>query len=260
MEVVIHSSLAELAVATADRFEGAADGRLQRIGLATGSSPLPLYDELIARHRRTGYLAAVEFFQLDEYVGLGGDDPNSYRQFLLEHVLGPLGLPAERLHAIDGAAADPFDEADRYEAELVAAGGVELQVLGLGSDGHIGFNEPGSSLGSLTRVKTLTATTRSDNARFFAAPEDVPHHVITQGVGTILRAGEIIVIATGAGKADAVAATVEGPLTSSVPGSALQLHPRVQIHLDEPAAANLARADYYRETLLARPRLPDPPR
>jgi len=134
----------------------------------------------------------------------------------------------------------------RYEAALTAHGGIDLQLLGIGTTGHIGFNEPGSSFASLTRVKTLTERTRADNARFFASLDDVPIHCVTQGLGTILRARHLVLLAFGEGKAAAIAAAVEGPMTASMPGSAIQLHPQVTVVLDEAAASELRFGDYYR--------------
>ena len=142
---------------------------------------------------------------------------------------------------------------ERYEALIEAAGGIDVQLLGIGSDGHLAFNEPGSSLASRTRIKTLTAQTRKDNARFFGSAEEVPTHVLTQGLGTILRARHLLLIATGDGKADAVAAAVEGPVSASCPGSVLQLHPHVTVLLDPAAAARLQRLEYYREVYAAKP-------
>src|SRR5947199_5771815 len=157
----------------------------------------------------------------------------------------------------DGAAEDVQRACEAYDAALAAAGGVDLQLLGIGTDGHIGFNEPCSSLASRTRIKTLTEQTRVDNARFFDGDiEQVPHHVITQGIGTILEARHLVLLATGEGKADAVAATVEGPLSALVPASALQLHPHATVVVDEAAASGLKLADYFRATYAAKPHWP----
>ena len=158
----------------------------------------------------------------------------------------PPGLAPARVHAPDGDAATIAPAGLRYDAALAAHGGVDLQLLGIGTDGHVGFNEPGSSLASSTRVKTLTARTRADNARFFETAGQVPTHCITQGIGTILRAGHLVLLAFGAGKATAVAGAVEGPVTASVPGSCIQLHEHVTVVVDELAAARLERTDYYR--------------
>jgi glucosamine-6-phosphate deaminase len=224
------------------------------LGLATGSSPLPAYREL-ARRAAEGRvsLARATAFLLDEYVGLPRGHPQSYRAVIERDLSGSIDIPPDAVHGPDGGAADLAAECEAYEAAISAAGGIDLQILGIGVDGHIGFNEPISSLGSRTRLKTLTAQTRRDNARFFASLDEVPRHVITQGIGTILEARHLVLIATGASKADAVAQAVEGPLTAMVPASALQLHPHATVVVDEAAAARLALADYYRETLAAKP-------
>ena len=157
------------------------------------------------------------------------------------------------MHSPDGGAADIPAACEAYERAIAAAGGVDLQLLGVGTDGHIGFNEPGSSLASRTRLKTLTAQTRRDNARFFGGEDEVPHHVVTQGIGTILAARHLVLVAMGAAKAEPVAAAVEGPVTAFVPASALQLHPHVSVVVDEAAAAGLRLAGYYRESFAGKP-------
>jgi glucosamine-6-phosphate deaminase len=212
------------------------------LGLATGSTPLTTWRALAARGLD---LSRVRGFALDEYVGLPAGHPESYRAVIAREVVEPLGLTRSLVRV--PADSGPIETAgDDYEAAIFEAGGVDLQVLGIGTDGHIGFNEPGSSFASLTRVKTLTEQTRRDNARFFDSPDEVPRHCITQGLGTILRARHLVLLAFGAAKAAALAGAVEGPLTASLPGSAIQLHPRVTVIVDEPAAAQLARAEYYR--------------
>lgn len=212
------------------------------LGLATGSTPLTTWRALAARNLD---LSRVRGFALDEYVGLPQGHPESYRSVITREVVEPLGLTPS-LVRVPGDRGPIETAGSDYEAAIVAAGGVDLQVLGIGTDGHIGFNEPGSSFASLTRVKTLTEQTRRDNARFFASPEEVPVHCITQGLGTILRARHLVLLAFGAGKAAALGGAVEGPLTASLPGSAIQLHPRVTVIVDEAAAAELRFADYYR--------------
>jgi len=215
------------------------------LGLATGSTPLPLYAELVRLHREEGLdFSGVRTFNLDEYVGLPSGHPASYRAFMQENLFRHVRFAAS--HIPDGLAEDIPAECEAYETEIRKAGGIDLQILGIGSDGHIGFNEPASSLASRTRIKTLTPRTRADNARFFGTPEEVPHHVITMGIGTILEAGQVVMLAFGEGKAAAVAGAVEGPLSAMNPASALQLHPRGVVFLDEPAAARLTRSDYYR--------------
>ena len=213
------------------------------LGFATGSTPLSTYRALAARGLDLG---AVRGFALDEYVGLPPGHPESYRAVIDREVVGPLGLQ-DRNVRVPGDDGLPLQGAgERYEADIHAAGGVDLQLLGIGRTGHIGFNEPGSSLASLTRVKTLTESTRIDNARFFDSLDQVPTHCITQGLGTILRARQLVLLAFGEAKAAAVASALEGPVSSSTPGSVVQLHPKVTVIVDEAAAARLENADYYR--------------
>lgn len=222
------------------------------LGLATGSTPLPVYEAL--RVQLAGRdLSQVRGFALDEYVGIDPQHPESYRSVITREVVEPLGLDPRRIHVPNGAVETIQHAGDDYEAAIAAAGGVDLQILGIGTDGHIGFNEPGSSFASQTRVKTLTAQTREDNARFFDSIDDVPMHCITQGLGTILKARHLVLLAFGEGKAEAVAAAVEGPLTASLPGSAIQLHPHATVVVDEAAASRLAQADYYRYTFANKP-------
>lgn len=218
------------------------------IGLATGSSPMPIYRELAARVARGSLdLSRVRFFALDEYAGLGGDHPMSYRFFLDKHVTGPCRLDPAQVRVLNGRAADLTQECRDYETAIAEAGGIDVQILGIGHNGHIGFNEPTSSFGSRTRVVALTHQTVDANARFFDDdPEDVPLLALSQGIGTILDAGALILIATGGGKAPAIHAAIEGELTSSVPASALQLHPQATFLVDEYAASMLARSDFYR--------------
>lgn len=251
MEVVITATPDEAALRAADAIEHLLRTSTRPVlGLATGSSPLPTYRALIERHVRDGLsFAAARAFLLDEYVGLATDHPRSYRSFIRREFTDHVDLPADALYGPDGAA-DDLDEAGRsYERQIAECGGIDLQLLGIGSDGHIGFNEPTSSLSSRTRLKTLTSATRIDNARFFDDDvESVPRHVLTQGIGTILDARHLVLIATGGSKAAPIALAVEGPLTAMVPASALQLHPHATVILDAPAAAELRLADYYRET------------
>jgi len=216
------------------------------LGLATGSTPLGLYRELIERHRS----GALDFsrattFNLDEYVGLPDTHPQCYRAFMAQNFFSHINLHSSRAFVPNGMAQDIPTHCAEYEDAIRRSGGIDLQLLGLGSDGHIGFNEPSSSLSSRTRLKTLTPQTIADNARFFGSPADVPRHVITMGVGTIMEAAHILVLATGRGKAHAVAATVEGPITADVPASILQMHRKCTLILDEPAAESLKRQDYY---------------
>jgi glucosamine-6-phosphate deaminase len=224
------------------------------LGVATGSTPLPIYRALAARVAAgTLDVTRLRVCQLDEYVGLPAGHPESYRSVIAREVLEPLGLGLGCFLGPDGTSPDIPAACVEYDTSLKAAGGVDLQILGIGTDGHIGFNEPCSSLASRTRIKTLTPQTREDNARFFGSLDEVPHHVITQGIGTILEARHLVLLATGAGKAEAVAATVEGPLAALVPASALQLHPHATIVVDEAAATHLKHTDYFRATYAAKP-------
>ena len=215
------------------------------LGLATGSTPLPVYQALAASIDGVD-VSRVRGFALDEYVGLPAGHPESYASVIAREVVEPLGLDPARIHTPNGALETIATAGDEYEAAIVAAVGIDIQILGVGTDGHIGFNEPGSSFASITRTKTLTQQTRIDNSRFFDSVDDVPIHCITQGLGTILRARHLVLLAFGASKADAVARAVEGPLSAMTPASAIQLHPRVTVYIDEDAASRLTNIDYYR--------------
>jgi glucosamine-6-phosphate deaminase len=256
MEVVPLGTVDQVAALAADAVEHLVSARPDAVlGLATGSSPLPLYRELVRRHT-TGDGPSYEHvtvFLLDEYVGLPTGHPQSYRATIHREVTDELGIARERVHGPDPDPTGLSEAVRHYEEALASAGGVDLQVLGIGTDGHLAFNEPGSSLASSTRIKSLTAATRADNARFFDSPDDVPRHVLTQGLGTILRARHLLLLATGAGKAEAVAAAVEGPLSASCPASILQLHPHATVLLDGAAAARLRDADHYREVYAGKP-------
>ncbi|MGY1733321.1 glucosamine-6-phosphate deaminase [Geodermatophilus sp. SYSU D01045] len=216
------------------------------LGLATGSSPVGVYAEL-ARRVAAGELdlSGVSGFALDEYVGLPAGHPQRYAAVIARDVTGPLGLDPARVHVPDGGAADLDAAAEEYERAIAAAGGVDVQLLGIGANGHIGFNEPASSFASRTRLTTLAPRTRADNARFFASPDEVPLHGLTQGLGTILEARRLLLVAQGGAKAEAVAAAVEGPPAADCPASALQLHRRATVVVDEAAAARLTRLDHH---------------
>lgn len=217
------------------------------LGLATGGTPCKLYQLLARMHRTEGLdFSEVTSFNLDEYIGLHASHPASYHHFMEENFFAHVNIARERIHIPDGLAQDVPAHCAAYEEAIREAGGVDLQILGLGSDGHLGFNEPGSSLASRTRIKTLTERTRSDNARFFSEGQEVPHHVITMGLGTIMESRMCLLLAFGKAKAAAVAASVEGPVTASVPGSILQFHPRAKMLIDAEAASLLDRADYYK--------------
>ncbi|SHJ24163.1 glucosamine-6-phosphate deaminase [Wenxinia saemankumensis] len=216
------------------------------LGLATGGTMEPVYEGLIAAHRDGLSFARATTFNLDEYVGLAGDHPQSYRTYMRHHLFDHVDIAAARTHIPRGDI-DPAEAAAAFEAALAASGPVDLQLLGLGHNGHIGFNEPSSSLASRTREKTLTRSTREANARFFGAGETPPHSAVTMGIGTILESRAILVLAVGAAKAGAVRGMVEGPVTARCPASALQMHPDVTVALDAGAAAELELIDHYRE-------------
>jgi glucosamine-6-phosphate deaminase len=260
MEVVIGQSAAFLAGIVADEIQrllsvGRADGSAPVLGLATGSSPLAVYEELVARHER-GELSFAEAraFLLDEYVGLPAGHPQGYRAVIERELVSRVDFGPDAVRGPDGGAHDLPGACAAYEAAMTAAGGVDLQILGIGTDGHVAFNEPGSSLASRTRVKTLTEQTRVDNARFFDGDiEAVPRHVLTQGLGTIMGARHLVLVATGRAKAEAVHHLVEGPVSAMWPATVLQHHPHVTVLLDEAAAGRLQLADYYRSTWANKP-------
>ncbi|RZS91724.1 glucosamine-6-phosphate deaminase [Motilibacter rhizosphaerae] len=254
MEIAVVADEQGVGRSAADVLEEALRHGCRRLGLATGSSPLATYAELVRRHREGLSFAEVDAYLLDEYVGLAPGHPESYARVIRRELTDAIDIDPARVHGPDGTARDPREAAAAYESLLGAVGGVDVQLLGIGTNGHIGFNEPGSSLGSRTRVKTLTLQTRLDNARFFASLGKVPVHVITQGLATISSAGHLLLVASGAHKAAAVAAALEGPVTASCPASVLQLHPHVTVVLDEAAARLLTRLDDYRQALLAKPR------
>jgi glucosamine-6-phosphate deaminase len=254
MEIVILPTPADVARTAADAIEHQVRSGPSVLGLATGSTPLGTYQELIERHRSGGLsFAQAQAFLLDEYVGLPSGHPQSYHSVIRNEFTASVDFGAEAVHGLDGMAADLEAEAEQYEARIAAAGGVDIQILGIGTDGHVGFNEPMSSLGSRTRIKTLTRQTLQDNARFFADPADVPQHVLTQGLGTIREARHLLLLAMGEAKAEAIAAAVEGPVAALCPGSALQLHPHVSVLVDEAAASRLAHRDYYTDTFGRKP-------
>ncbi|MGJ0202613.1 glucosamine-6-phosphate deaminase [Leucobacter sp. gxy201] len=223
-----------------------AEGRAAVLGVATGSSPLGTYAELAALVE-SGELdtTGVSAFALDEYVGIALDHPESYHTVIDTTVTKPLALDPARVHVPDGLADDLAAACEAYDRAIVDAGGIDLQLLGIGANGHIGFNEPTSSLSSRTRIKTLDPRTREANARFFASADEVPVHCVTQGLGTILDSRRALLVAQGAGKADAVAHMIEGPLAAICPASALQLHRDAIVVLDRAAASKLELADYY---------------
>lgn len=228
------------------------------LGLATGGTPVVCYRELIRLHQ-AGQLdfSGVTTFNLDEYVGLPPEHPQSFHAFMYENLFNHINLAPDRIHLPNGMADDLAAMCDDYEQKIAAAGGIDVQLLGIGTDGHIAFNEPGSSLASRTRLKALHRQTLQDNARFFSSVDEVPKLSVTMGVGSILDSRQCLLLATGANKADAIQQAIEGPIGSRITASALQMHRFGIAILDEAAAAKLAHADDYR---LAESLMPDPDR
>ncbi len=209
------------------------------LGLATGSTPLPLYQELIHRCHRGLSFAEVTTFNLDEYLGLPGDHPASYRYYMERHLFSHIDISPNRTYVPDGMAVDVKVECLRYEKAIRKAGGIDLQILGMGRNGHIGFNEPGTPFGLSTTVIKLAESTRKANARFFESIDAVPQHAISMGIRTIMNARNIVLLVAGADKADAVKAAFEGPVTEEMPASVLQLHPNLTVLLDREASSKL---------------------
>ena len=210
------------------------------IGFATGSTPLGLYKRLIQNHKERGLdFSKITTFNLDEYIGLSPQHDQSYHYFMWHNLFDHVNVTPARVHIPQGMADDVEAFCAWYEQRIEQAGGIDLQILGIGANGHIAFNEPGSSLGSRTRIKTLTQKTIADNARFFDDPAQVPQYAITMGIGTIMDARKVLLLGSGAGKADAIKATLEGPITAMVPATIVQLHRHAQILIDDAAAAKL---------------------
>ena len=221
------------------------------LGLATGSTPLGMYEELISLHKSTGLdFSQATSFNLDEYLGLAPDNPQSFHYFMHSNFFSKVNFTADKIHIPDGAFRKDYPAyCEQFERSIKSAGGIDLQILGIGRNGHIGFNEPNSSLASRTRLKELTQETIEDNKRFFPQGAEIPECAITMGIGTILDARRILILATGKSKAAAVAKAIEGPISSSVSASALQLHADVTFIIDEDAAYALTQRDYYRRVL-----------
>ena len=245
IRVLVHADkeAASVAVATTIRDlirRRNAEGRPAVLGLATGSTPLPLYAELVRLHRAEGLsFQNVVTFNLDEYEGLTGERPESYRYFMEEHLFRHLDLRPGSTHVPDGIAADQTRACAAYEQAIHDAGGLDLQILGIGRTGHIGFNEPPSAADSRTRRVHLDAVTRRDNASFFARPEDVPHGAVTMGVATILEARQVELLAFGPAKAEIIRRALSESPHAACPATWLQLHPACTFHLDPAANAAL---------------------
>jgi glucosamine-6-phosphate deaminase len=212
------------------------------LGLATGGTPIGCYQELIRMHRGEGLdFSRVTTFNLDEYIGLSPTHHQSYRYFMNENLFNHVNLKIENTHVLNGLSDDPQKTCREFEKAIKESGGIDLQLLGIGANGHIAFNEPGSPFDSRTRAVNISERTIKDNARFFKSIDEVPRQALSMGIGTIMEARKIVLLASGAGKAEAVTRSVEEPITINVPASVLQMHPDCIFILDEEAASKLAR-------------------
>lgn len=248
MEVIIKNDAHEVSKEAAQIFSEQLDKKAASVlGLATGSTPLGLYRELVHLSRANLIdFSRVRTFNLDEYIGLPPDHPASYHSYMHKNLFSKINIPKESTHLPNGMASNIPKHCAEYEEAIRRAGGIDLQLLGLGADGHIAFNEPSSSLSSRTRLKTLTPGTIADNARFFGGEAEVPRHVITMGIATIMEARHCVVLAVGEAKAGAVAKMVEGPISADCPASILQMHPQCTLIIEDGAASGLRRREYYR--------------
>lgn len=247
MEVIVHKTYEQMSRAAALEVARVLNAKPNAVlGMATGSTPLGVYRELV-RMYQAGQLdfAHVTTFNLDEYVGLPITHAQSYHHFMHENFFRHVNIPPQNVHIPSGTTSNFAAFCQWYEGRIEQCGGIDLQILGIGSDGHIAFNEPGSSLSSRTRLKTLARSTIDDNARFFKTRDEVPIYAITMGVGTILEAREILLLASGANKAPAIAAAVEGPVTAMITASALQMHESTTVYVDEVAAGQLKMREYF---------------
>ena len=248
MEIVILKNAEVVASSAAELVAGLLSHRPAAVlGLATGTTQLSLYHQLVKMHRDNGLsFKQTRSFNLDEYLGVAANSPQSYRSFMNREFFDHIDIDKQNtLLPFCSENENPHLVAQQYEQQIADAGGIDLQLMGLGVNGHIGFNEPSSSLSSRTRVKTLTQQTLMDNSHLFCADEFQPKLAITMGIATIMDARSILLLATGANKAEAVAKLVEGPITAMCPASILQLHEHVTVLLDEKAAKHLKNRDYY---------------
>lgn len=247
MEVIIEKTYEQMSIAAAQEVAIILNAKPNSVlGMATGSTPLGVYQQLVKLHKEQGLdFSQVTTFNLDEYVGLPTDHPQSYHHFMHENFFKHVNIPLQNIYIPSGTTSNYRAFCQWFEQRIRECGGIDLQILGIGSDGHIAFNEPSSSLSSRTRLKTLAKSTIEDNSRFFDRPEDVPIYAITMGVGTIMEADRIILLASGGKKADAIAKAVEGPVTSMITASALQMHAKSRVYLDTAAASKLQMRNYY---------------
>jgi glucosamine-6-phosphate deaminase len=247
MQVIIAKTYEEMSRAAAVAVAEVLNAKPNSVlGMATGSTPLGVYQELVRMHKKEGLdFSQVITFNLDEYVGLPVNHPQSYHYFMHENFFKHVNIPPQNVHIPSGTTSNYRAFCDWYERRIKEVGGIDVQILGIGSDGHIAFNEPSSSLSSRTRLKTLAKPTIDDNARFFNSRDEVPVYAITMGVGTILEARKILLLANGKKKADAIAQAVEGPVTAMITASALQLHGDTLVYVDQDAASKLKMVEYY---------------
>ena len=252
MLVILKSNAEEISLQAAQLIASAIRRKPSLVlGLATGSTMISVYQELVRLHKQGGVdFSHVVTFNLDEYLGLPASHQQSFHHFMQEHLFAHVNVNHRNIHIPDGTVKGDYEQyCDSYEEAIRKAGGIDLQLLGIGRNGHIGFNEPTSSIGSRTRLKVLSKETLDDNAKFFPAGDESPRCAITMGIGTILEARKILLLATGASKAAPVAKSIEGPITSAVSASALQLHPEVTFIIDSDAASQLTQRDYYHRVL-----------
>ncbi len=247
MRVIIEKTAAQAELRTARIMADMIRSKPQAVlGLATGGTPVNVYQELVRQHQEEDLdFSGIKTFNLDEYVGLGPKHPQSFRFFMQENLFDHVNIDPAQTHVPDGRALDFDGHCRHYEQRIAEAGGIDLQLLGIGVDGHIAFNEPGSSLGSRTRLKTLAGETIRQNEKYFPEGEQVPRLALTMGVGTILESRSCLLLATGSHKASAIRSMVEGPVTAQITASALQLHREVTVIVDEAAGGWLERRDYY---------------
>jgi glucosamine-6-phosphate deaminase len=245
VRVTVFKNEREASVALARRIAGELAAKPGIVlGLPTGRTPIHMYRELVKLHGRAGAdFSRATTFNLDEFLGIAPSHPGSYRSFMEAHLFSHVNLSKAHIHFLNGATPDPAGECERYEAEIDAAGGIDLQILGVGTNGHIGFNEPARTLEPRTHRVTLKPSTRRSNAPLFGGdPEAVPSEALSMGMATIMRARALVLLATGKSKASCIAKVVNGPITTRLPASCVQLHPNAELMLDEPAASRLGGA------------------
>ena len=247
MEVIVKKDFEEMSLAAARVVAKVINGKPNAVlGLAAGKTPVGLYQELIRMHQEEGLdFSQVRTFNLDEYVGLPKHHPQSYYYYMHENFFKFINIPKHNIYIPSGTTDNYAAFCRWYEERIAECGGIDLQILGIGLDGHIGGNEPASSLGSRTRIKTISKKTLDKNSKHFDLVEEVPIYSITMGVGTILEARKALLLASGSNKASVIAAAIEGPVTSMITASALQLHHHSMCILDQDAAAELKLKDYY---------------